>query len=133
MSRIVCCISGSYWGQEGDAFFEFSTNTDTAVTGVMPEQEFVEYSTRMYGEFYAESEGSDGMAARMKRARERGASYQIGDFQTLEEFLKGMTLNTYRDGWPGMEKFIEDNWHAEDEPGSEDTILPGDTGQTQKA
>lgn len=129
MPRIICYYEGQ--------FFEFSTVVEGAVTGLMNEQEFIEFSTRMYGEIYAEDPGPEGLKARMDRAKDRGSSSMLeGGYDSLEEFLEMNTLNQYgpiEDGdstnWPGLEKFMADSFVQETDEsvdGSPDVIMPGD-------
>lgn len=129
MGRVVCML--------GDRFFEFSTIVEAPVTGLMTEDEFVEFSTKLYGELYRDNE----LPGRLDRARKYGHSYMITDAETLEDFLRSHTLNTYRapdhftdeevdewDGFPGMEAFIAEYFldAAESVDGSPGIVMPGD-------
>lgn len=119
MGRIICKL--------GDRYFEFSTVVEGAVTDLMSEEEYQEYSLKLYGETYVERE----MPARMKRANERGNSDMVGGYESLEEFLKMNTLNSVNrcdcrneagelldepeeecevDHWPGLHEWAVQTW-----------------------
>ena len=136
MGRIICYMDGR--------FFEFSTVAEGAVTSLMSEEEFIEYSDQMYGETYRTFE----LPARMERAKERGNSDMVGAYPTLEEFLKMNTLNSTNqcrcvgddgellddledckvDHWPGLHAWAVETWGqdydkvVDDAPG---VVMPG--------
>jgi hypothetical protein len=134
MGRIVCFYK--------DKFFEFTTVAEGPCTDLMDEKTFIEFSTRMYGEMYAESPHQDGLKARMDRARARGHSSMIDTDDNVEDFLKNNMLNSYGsydddleqetgDGyvskWPGMDALVLEYWGENALDGSPDVVMPGDT------
>lgn len=138
MARVVCYYKGK--------FFEFTTVAEGPATDLMDEATFIEFSTRMYGELYAEADHRDGLKARMERARECGVSSMMG-YESLEDFLKGNTImalgkhdeeleartgDGYVSGWPGLDEYMRDNFTLDDDnlvDEQPDIVMPGDTGQ----
>lgn len=103
MSRFICFLDGK--------FFEFSTVTETPVTTLMSEDEFVTYYHQQYGEMAADMPGPMGMFGRMDRAKQQGTS-DLDDDRDVEAWLKASTRNYYAKGnpsgqtkWPGLEAF----------------------------
>lgn len=134
MGRIVCCYR--------DHFFEFTTVAEGPCTALMKEGEFVEWSTRMYGELYRDDTGPSGLQARMARARKVGHSSMIDSDTNVEDFLRSNMLNTYGsydeeleaktgDGyvskWPGMDAVVLEHWGENPFDDSSEVVMPGET------
>lgn len=116
MARIICYLD--------DKFFEYTTVADGPCSDLMSEQEFREYSLRMYGEIYMLDPGPDGFEDRIHRAKKFGHSRSLpNDHKTLEDFITA-NMGEYRtyneqtddfvlDKWRGMEAFKKE-WFSED-------------------
>lgn len=129
MGRTICHLDGQ--------FFEFSSNVDAPVTDLMDREDFIEFSTRLYGEMYRDDPGLEGLAARMKRAEERGHSRMLpDDHESLESFLISniKEYTTYNEAtedfdvnWPGIEKFKLDFFGTQEEREAAEVVQLNDT------